>query len=114
MLYDFLSMMGNYEARKVDRFEKGALLVDTALVTDSYDPYETAVAHPAYNNGKWVIVETYKTKEAAQSGHKRWVEIMTADELPKELKDVSTAETSLWRDIEGDDWRTKEYLLQEE
>ena len=33
----------------------------------------------------------YDTKEAAQKGHNKWVKKMTAKELPKAIKDVSTA-----------------------
>ena len=92
MLFDFLSMAGNYEDRKVDRYEEGVVMVDTCLVTDSEQPYETAVSHPKFNGGDLIIVELYDTKEQAQIGHDRWVKTMTVDTLPESIKDVSTAE----------------------
>lgn len=85
-----LSMMGNYEQRKVANYKEGDLVVDTAAVTDSKDPYETGIKHPFYNNGNWVIVETYETKEQAQKGHDKWVKTMTADKPPEKLVDCST------------------------
>ena len=104
-MFRFLDMIGNYEERKVDRYEKEGLLVDTAAVNDSDKPFETAVACPAYNNGKWVIVELYNTKKQAQAGHNKWVKKMTAKTLPKNLKDVSTAEIATFCDVFGKEWR---------
>ena len=92
-MYDLLGlgMAGNYEQRLVANFTKDGIMVDTTEVYDSSQPYETAVEHPQYNDGSMVIVELYPTKEDAQKGHDKWVKIMTAKKLPKELKDVSTA-----------------------
>lgn len=86
-----IDMAGNYDSRKVDRYEDGDLVVSTARVTDSDKPYETAVMHPLYNDGKFVIVELYDTEDEARNGHEHWVRTMTQDELPDELRDVSTA-----------------------
>jgi predicted transcriptional regulator of viral defense system len=105
MLTSFLSMVGTYEQRKVANFTKGDLQVDTVVVTDSDKPFETAVAHPKFNGGKWIIVELYDTKEQAQKGHDEWVKKMTDKKLPKELKDVSTAEIAKICDIVDKDWR---------
>jgi len=103
---DFISMWGNYEERKVDRFEKEGLLIDTCAVNDSDKPFETAISHPMFNDGKLVVVELYDTKEQAQKGHNKWVKIMTKKKLPKSLKDVSTAEVAKLCDaIGGDKWR---------
>ena len=79
-------MMGNYASRKVARFEKDDLMVSTCSVTDADKPYETAVAHPSYNDGKIVIVEDYNTVEEAQTGHDKWVKTMTAKKLPATLR----------------------------
>ena len=110
-MFDFFAMMGNYEDRKVARFEDGTCTVDTAAVTDSAKPYETGICHPAYNEGAWVIVELYDTKEGAVAGHDRWVKTMTAKELPAELTDVSTATTAVLLDgaasAVGEAWRVK-------
>lgn len=91
MLFDFLQDLGNHEERKVDTYEVGDVFVDTCAVSDSEQPYETAIAHPRYNNGTMIIVQTYNTKEQAQKGHNKWVKKMTAKDLPKAIKDVSTA-----------------------
>lgn len=90
-LFGFMSMADNYEGRKVARYDKDGVFVDTALVTDATQPYETAVQHPSYNDNKLIIVELYDTKEEAKEGHNRWVKTMTSDELPDKIKDVSTA-----------------------
>ncbi len=107
-MFEFIQDMFNYEERKVARFEnKKGLIVDTAAVSDSAQPYETGIVHPAYNGGKWVIVELYDSKKAAQIGHKKWVKKMTARALPKTLKDVSTAGIATFLSAVGDDnWRT--------
>lgn len=81
----------NYEERKIGRFEKDGLFVSTVFATDT-GFYETGVAHPSYNDGAIIIVEEYDSKEAAENGHKKWIEKMTAKKLPKTLTDVSSAE----------------------
>ncbi len=99
-------MMDNYEQRKVARFDgENGLCIDTAAVTDSRQPYETGIQHPNYKSGGWVIVEMYDFKEEAQKGHDKWVKTMTAETLPKTLKDVSSCDlVELGRAIGGDDW----------
>lgn len=88
--FAFLDAIGTYEQRKVARYESGPLGIDTCLATDT-GFYETAIAHPFYNEGKWVIVEEYTNKELAKAGHDRWVAIMSKPELPDELLDVSSS-----------------------
>jgi len=102
-----LGMLDNYEERKIDCYkdEKTGLCVDTCMVTDSEKDYETGIEHPQYNDGDWVIVELYDTKEKAQEEHNIWVKRMTGKKLPEQLKDVSTAEIAKLRDIGGKDWR---------
>ncbi len=95
MLFDFLKDADNYEDRKVDRYDgKNGLCIDTVRVSDSDKPYETGIKHLSYNDGDWVIVEMYDTKEDAQTGHDIWVKKMTADKLPDELVDMSLAEAA--------------------
>ena len=93
-VYDMFGfgMMGNYEERKVARWpdDKDKWIVDTVAVNDSAQPYETAIQHPGYNDGKIIVVEMYDTKKLAQEGHDRWIETMSADKLPERLVDVST------------------------
>lgn len=80
----------NYEERKVARHEFGSLIIDTCWANDC-NWYETAVGHPSYNNGEWVIVEQYgEDLEAAKQGHVHWVKIMTAKDLPTQLEDIDT------------------------
>jgi len=86
-----MDMASNHEDRVVDNFKKDKIIVDTCMVTDSDQPFETGVSHPAWNNSAWVIVEMYLTKTEAQAGHNKWVKIITADVLPKKLVDVSTS-----------------------
>jgi hypothetical protein len=96
-------MLNNYEQRKVARDELEDTIIDTVLVTDSLQPYETAISHAKYNNGDWIVVEMYDTKEEANLGHDRWVKIMTNDNLPDELVDVSSCEIAqLWEGIGGE------------
>ena len=106
-LLGFLSMMDNYDERKVANYDGGVVYVDTCAVNDSAQPYETAVAHPSYNGGDLVIVELYETKEDAQTGHDKWVAIMTAETLPQSLRDVSSAVVAELCDVCGDEWRTR-------
>ena len=112
MLYDFLDMANNYRERKVDRYEQCEILVDTALVNDAEKPYETAIEHPMYNDRIMIIVEYYDTKEDAQNGHDRWVELLTGNNLPDVITDVSTAETAKLLDsLEND--RLKKFQRKE-
>jgi hypothetical protein len=106
-MFDFLAMMDNYEERKVERYEKGGLIIDTCSVTDSTQPYETGICHPKYNDGEWVIVEQYDTEEDARLGHAKWVKKMTSKRLPKTLNDVSESGIASLCDFGGKDWRIK-------
>lgn len=106
MFEDMMEMFDTYKARAVDNYTKGKLFIDTALVTDSEQDYETAVEHPKYDDGDMIIVEMYDTKEEAQAGHDKWVGVMTADTLPERLVDVSSCGISNLLDIiEGNGWR---------
>ncbi len=93
-MFDFLGMESNYKDRLVENTKVGGGEVDTVMVTDSEEPYETGICHPQYNEGSWVIVEMYNTKEEAKEGHKRWVEVFSKDELPIKLQDVGTSAIS--------------------
>lgn len=89
-LFGFIEDMDNYKERVVDSYKENDLFVDTAAVSDSTKPFETAIAHPKYNDGKIVIVELYDTKEDAQVGHDKWLNLML-EKPPRQLSDVSTA-----------------------
>ncbi len=92
-MFNFLGMMGNYEDRRVDCYdnEESDIFISTAEVTDGKYLYETAVAHPEYNDGELIIVEAYDIKEEAQNGHNKWVELMIGDNLPDLLRDCGNA-----------------------
>jgi hypothetical protein len=90
-MFGFLNMMGTYEQRKVDNTVINEVEIDTVMVTDCEQPYETAIKSKHYNNDKWVIVEQYDTKEESIEGHKKWVSKFSK-KLPKTVKDVSTCE----------------------
>lgn len=111
-VFDFMNMLGNYEERAVARTEGKDeagkdFIIDTCKVTDSRQPYETAVMHPAFNDNRWVIVELYDSAELAKHGHEKWVKTM--QKPPKNLRDVSMATIAQFCDAFGpDDWRDME------
>ena len=86
-MLNFLVDSGNYASRKVgrDNFEWG--FVSTAKVSDGTHPYETAVEHNKYGDGKMVIVAAYDTRAEAEAGHAAWVATMTTEPLPPVLRD---------------------------
>lgn len=91
-MFNFFGMAGNYEARKIDRFDADWGFVSTASVSDGSQPYETGISHEKYKDGGVIVVEAYSTREAAQAGHNRWVKKMTAKNLPAKLVDCCNAE----------------------
>lgn len=91
-MFNFLLDAGNYESRKVARYDSDGLMVSTARVSDGAQPFETAVRHPSYNEGKVVIVEAYDDHASAQAGHNRWVALMTSEALPDKLVDCCNSE----------------------
>ena len=96
--YFGFGMMGNYEERLVSNSEIGNAIIDTCMVTDSFKPYETAIKHPCYREGEYVVVELYDTKEEASDGHKEWVDLFSKETLPSQLIDVN--ETQLQSVVE--------------
>ena len=90
-MFNFIPMLGNYDTRRVERHDDGDLIISTAYVTDGSHPYETAVAHPDYNEGSFVIVESYDSKEDAEQGHVRWIDTMTNEPLPDKLVDCANS-----------------------
>lgn len=104
-MLNFANMAGNYENRKVDRWDSKdeGKMVSTAEVSDGRKPYETAVKHPGYNKGHMVIVECYATKEEAQIGHDRWEDLIKKGALPTVLEDCGNSEVSQLCDMAGCD-----------
>ena len=81
-------MNDDYESRLVDNTLINDAVIDTVAINDSKKPFETGIKHPSYNDGKWVVVELYNTKEEAQAGHDKWVAIFKKG-LPDSLTDVN-------------------------
>jgi hypothetical protein len=91
-MFDYFEMLSNYEQRKVDRYEGDNFSIDTCSVSDGAKQYETAIGHPDYNFGSWIVVEAYDTIDEAQIGHDKWVAIMNTEPLPDKLVDCANAE----------------------
>jgi hypothetical protein len=106
--FDFLEMANTYEDRKIDCTEINEVVIDTCAVTDSDDPYETGICSKHYNDGKWIIVQTYSSKQQAEEGHKEWITVFkNKDKFPETLKNVSSCVfAKLLRLVEG-----KEHLI---
>ena len=96
-----MDMLGNYEQRKVARYEEGELVIDTCSVTDGNKPYETAVAHPQYDNREFIIVDAYDTREESLAGHENWVSKMTTEPLPNELVDCLNSDVAKLANMAG-------------
>lgn len=90
-MFEYLMMAGTYDSRKVDRSEFDWGFISTASVNDGEHPYETAVKHKDYGDGKIIIVEAYECIVQAQAGHKKWVKTMTAKRPPAKLTDCVNA-----------------------
>ena len=106
--FGFMDMADNYKERLIANYTdkvNSRIQVDTAAISDSEEPYETGIIHPAYGDGEWIIVELYDTIKKAKIGHEKWVKVITANDLPKELVDVSTASIAKLLDTFGEDWR---------
>lgn len=108
-------MQNTYSERKIGRHEVHdnnnclVLVVSTVEVYDSDFAYETAVSHLEYNQGNWVIVESYHVLTDAACGHDKWVKQMTSAHLPDQLVDVSGAGVAKLADGIKDSqaWRVK-------
>jgi hypothetical protein len=98
-----LDMLGTYDTRKVARTEYdvpgGQVIISTAKVTDGKLSYETAVSHPLYNSGKWIILQAYSQKAQAEAGHQKWVAELESD--PPILVEVSNCFLSELAETEG-------------
>ena len=90
-MFNFFSMADNYDERKIANSVAGEAEIDTCYVNDGSHDYETAIAHPSYNGGQWIIVEAYDTPDQAKDGHYKWVNIMSANNLPEYLDDCQNA-----------------------
>jgi len=57
-MFNFMNMIGNYKERKVERDEFDEIIVDTAAVTDSDEPYETGISRDG-DVGTSITVKLY-------------------------------------------------------
>lgn len=46
--------------------------IDTCAVDDREWTYETAIECKWFNDGNWIVVRGYETREAAEAGHATW------------------------------------------
>lgn len=90
--------------------EKRRLLVSTIQNTDYPEmPYETGVEHPLYNNGRMIIITSYRTEDEAKVGHERCVGLfsLSDEELPDIIHDSGK---NVWEDaldrVFGEERRT--------
>jgi hypothetical protein len=81
-------VVANYENRE------SGIFISTASIIDGFKPFETAVIHPRYNGGLWMIVEAYPDAAEAEKGHYRWVKLMTSDALPEVIVDAVNCVTA--------------------
>lgn len=91
MIFDFLNDIGNYESRKVMREDLPEGFVSTCFVSDGKQPFETAISHKEWDNGKLVIVQAYDTMEEAALAHLEWVEKFKNKDFPDEIFDCKNA-----------------------
>lgn len=99
-LFGILTMSGNYEERKVANTKESDWTVDTAEVTDRSWLYETAVRHPKFRHGYWIIVEGTSSKAEAQRVHDKWVEVMRNN--PKVLRDCYEDEYFMYMEVNNE------------
>ena len=76
-----LRFLGNdwdsYEDRCVDKTETDWGFMSTAAVPDGKQPYETGMGNEHYEDhpNEIMILEGYDTKEEAQEGHDKWLDV---------------------------------------
>lgn len=73
-LEDFLKFLitnwDSYEDRLVENTKQDEYEIDTCFANDK-NKYETGIRK---NDGEWIVVEEYNTKEDAKQQHKKWIE----------------------------------------
>ena len=62
--------------------------------------YETAVQHPKFRNGDWVIINSAMTKEDAQKVHNEMVEFMR--NKPNVLYDIYEDEYFMYMEVNNE------------
>jgi hypothetical protein len=87
----FRNLFESHENRLVENTSINGAEIDTCKVYDSKLLYETGIRHREYNDGHWVIVEAYNTKDDAMKGHQRWVKLLYK-KLPENLVGIDQTE----------------------
>jgi hypothetical protein len=78
----------DYNERVVYNDKFNGITVDTAYVRDT-GCFETGIVDKRYReDGGWMIVEEYDTKEEAKIGHQKWVKKLKSKNPPKTLPNV--------------------------
>lgn len=92
-MFNFLLDIGNYANRVVARteFEKEEVIFSTCSVSDGSKPFETAMRNLEYHDG-FVVLEAYNTKEEAEKGHTKWIELYVTNSLPDTVEDCCNGE----------------------
>lgn len=80
----------SYEKRVVINTVGKNFVVDTAFTPDT-GLFETGISYDKLNNGRWIIVDEYETKEKAKITHEKWVEYMQKN--PTTLTDIHLDKT---------------------
>ena len=70
-------------------------IISTVNVTEGKRPFETAISHPNYNGGDWMVIEAYDKRKTALSGHKKWVNLIRKEGLPKSFPHCTNSEFDL-------------------
>lgn len=92
MIFNFLNDIGNYASRVVGRHKDENGFVSTCAVSDGRLPFETAISHKLYGDGKIIVVDGYSILEEAQIGHKEWVNKFITLNLPEEITEFPNSE----------------------
>ncbi len=85
-MFDILTLLANasnHEERLVANDTINDIEIDTCLANDMGKDYETGLCI----NGTWYIAEDYDTKEEAQKGHEKYMNLIKTKQL-KEIIDI--------------------------
>lgn len=91
----YKEMAGTYDQRNIchdvtsNKFE-----IDTSIVTDRTYKYESAVSHPEFNRGAWVILDSAPDEESAKVMHQSFIDYFEEEgDSLEELVDAYTEKT---------------------
>lgn len=81
--FKLLSYAENHEERKIANDTVNNIEIDTCFADDIGKDYETGLLI----DGIWYIAEDYDTKEEAQEGHKKYIDLIL-DKRLTEVEDI--------------------------